>query len=68
MKDILFSPLLHTFFHQWLIEQRNASHHTIISYRDTWRLFLRYVAARKGKPVSALGLPDLTATEVLARF
>lgn len=58
--------LLHTFFHGWLVEQRNASRHTVISYRDAWRLFLRYVAARKRRPVAKLQLSDLTATEVLA--
>jgi site-specific recombinase XerD len=66
MKQTAFPHLLHAFFHQWLIEQRNTSHHTIISYRDTWRLFLRHVAARKSKPVSSLDLSDLTAAEVLA--
>jgi site-specific recombinase XerD len=58
--------LLHAFFHGWLVEQRNASRHTVISYRDTWRLFLRYVAASRQKPVAKLQLPDLTGTEVLA--
>jgi site-specific recombinase XerD len=65
MKETPFPHLLHAFFHQWLGEQRNASHHTVISYRDTWRLFLRHVAAPKSKPVSTLGLSDLTAAEVL---
>jgi integrase/recombinase XerC len=58
--------LLHTFFHGWLVEQRNASQHTVISYRDTWRLFLRYVAASKRTTVGKLQLADLTATDVLA--
>jgi integrase/recombinase XerC len=58
--------LLHTFFHGWLLEQRNASRHTVISYRDTWRLFLRYVAASRRRPVARLRLQDLTATDVLA--
>jgi site-specific recombinase XerD len=58
--------LLHTFFHSWLVEQRNASQHTVISYRDTWRLFLRYVAASKRTTVGKLQLADLTATDVLA--
>jgi len=58
--------LLHAFFHDWLVEQRNASRHTVISYRDTWRLFLRYVAASQSRPVAKLQLQDLTATDVLA--
>jgi site-specific recombinase XerD len=66
MKLPPFHGLLHAFFHHWLVEQRNASHHTVISYRDTWRLFLRYVSAAKRKPVARLDLADLTATEVLA--
>lgn len=57
---------LHAFFHQWLSEQRNASRHTVTSYRDTWRLFLRYVSTFKKKPVARLELADLTANEVLA--
>jgi site-specific recombinase XerD len=58
--------LLHTFFHGWLVDQRNASQHTVISYRDTWRLFLRYVAASKRTTVGKLQLADLTAMDVLA--
>jgi len=58
--------LLHTFFHGWLVEQRNASRHTVISYRDAWRLFLRFVAARKSRSVAKLQLQDLTAADVLA--
>jgi integrase/recombinase XerC len=60
-----FPALLRTFFHEWLAEQRNASIHTIRSYRDTWRLFLRFVAERKGGVVQ-ITLADLTASEVRA--
>jgi site-specific recombinase XerD len=57
---------LHAFFHEWLGEQRNCSRHTVLSYRDTWRLYLRFVAGLRRRPVSALTLADLTADEVLA--
>lgn len=57
---------LHAFFHQWLAQQRNLSHHTVLSYRDTWRLFLQFVANRKRRSVSDLTMEDLTADEVLA--
>lgn len=57
---------LHAFFHEWLGQQRNCSRHTILSYRDTWRLYLRFVAERQELPVSALKFPDLTPEEVLA--
>ena len=65
MKEFPFPQLLHSFFHEWLIQQRNVSHHTVLSYRDTWRLFLRFVAAQKKKSVAKLGRNDLTAVEVL---
>jgi site-specific recombinase XerD len=66
MKQIPFPQLLHAFFHDWLVQQRNVSHHTVLSYRDSWRLFLRFVAAQKKKSVAKLGMNDLTAVEVLA--
>jgi site-specific recombinase XerD len=58
--------LLHAFFHEWLVEQRNASHRTVLAYRDAWRLFLRFVAQRRNKPVAAFDLEHLTGAEVLA--
>ena len=61
-----FPKLLHTFFYEWMVQQRNASVHTVRSYRDTWRLFLKFVACRRKKTVAQLTLADLTATEVKA--
>src|SRR5271165_2391372 len=61
-----FPALLRAFFYEWLAEQRNASIHTVRSYRDTWRLFLRFVAERKGRRVAQISLADLTASEVSA--
>jgi site-specific recombinase XerD len=60
-----FPTLLYDFFHHWLLEQRNASHHTVLAYRDSWRLFLRFVADRKKQPVAALSWSDLTAAGIL---
>jgi len=62
----VFPQLLHSFFHDWIGAQRNASRHTILSYRDSWRLFLRFVADRSQRSVARLGLADLTATQVVA--
>lgn len=59
-----FPRLLHTFFYEWMVQQRNASTHTVRSYRDTWRLFLRFVARRCKRTVAQLVLADLTASEV----
>ena len=61
-----FAQLLHTFFHDWLMTQRGTSRHTVLAYRDAWRLFLRFVAARVQRPVAHLALDHLTAAEVLA--
>lgn len=61
-----FPHLIRAFFYEWLVEQRNASIHTVRSYRDAWRLFLRFVAQRSGKKVAMITLTDLTAGEVIA--
>ena len=66
MKVATVAYWLHAFFHEWLAQQRNLSHHTVLSYRDTWRLFLRFVAARRRRSVSDLAIEHLTAEEVLA--
>lgn len=61
-----FPGLLHAFFYERLVQQRNVSAHTVRSYRDTWRLFLRFVAARHKRAVAQLTLAELTASEVSA--
>ncbi len=61
-----FPALLRAFFCEWLVEQRNASANTIRSYRDAWRLFLRFVAQRHHRTVAQLRLEELTAEEVRA--
>jgi integrase/recombinase XerC len=61
-----FPGLLHAFFYDRLVQQRNVSAHTVRSYRDTWRLFLRFVAARHKRTVAHLTLAELTASEVAA--
>lgn len=60
------APTLQTFFTDRLIRQRNASPHTITSYRDTWRLLLAFTAERTGRPPSELDLADLDASLVAA--
>ena len=61
-----FPGLLHAFFYERLVQQCNVSAHTVRSYRDTWRLFLRFVAARRKRAVACLTLTELTAAEVAA--
>lgn len=56
------APTLQAFFTERLVAQRQASPHTIASYRDTMRLLLQFAQARTGKAPSQLDLPDLDAT------
>ena len=57
---------LRGFFADHLPRVRGSSPHTILSYRDTLVLFLRFVAARRKRSVSQLDLGDLDPAEVLA--
>jgi site-specific recombinase XerD len=66
MKADVLAPLLHAFFHEWMGKQRNLSRHTVCSYRDTWKLFLRFASERKRRKVAELTLTDLQAGDVLA--
>ena len=55
------APVLQTFFTERLIQQRNASPHTIASYRDTFRLLLAFAQERTGKAPYQLDIADLDA-------
>jgi site-specific recombinase XerD len=66
MKLNSLASLLHAFFHEWMGKQRNLSHHTVCSYRDTWKLFLQFTSSRTRRAVAQLSLADLQASEVLA--
>jgi site-specific recombinase XerD len=56
-----FALLLESYFTQRLIKQRQASPHTIASYRDTFCLFLRFVQQHLKKLPSQLELADVDA-------
>ena len=62
-----FPRLLAAFFTQRLMQQRQASPHTIASYRDTFRLLVRYAERELGKPPTELALDDLD-TDFLGAF
>ena len=55
------APLLQAFFTDRLAAQRHASPHTVLSYRDAFRLLLDYAANTTGKAPSALDIADLDA-------
>ena len=57
---------LQSFFTDRLTSQRQASAHTIASYRDTLRLFLQFMHRRTGKSPSRLDWADLNAAAVSA--
>ena len=57
----LLAPTLEAFFSQRLITQKNASPHTVASYRDCLRLLLNFVHETTGTQPSKLRLDDLDA-------
>jgi site-specific recombinase XerC len=58
--------LLESFFTQRLMNQKQASPHTIRSYRDTFRLLLRFTRRRLAKPPSHLAFEEIDAPLVTA--
>src|SRR6266568_4085452 len=58
------APTLQAFFTNRLATQRRASATTVAAYRDTFRLLLRFVAARVSKPPSKLDVADLNAETI----
>ena len=56
-----FPGVLQAFFTDRLIHQRQASPHTIASYRDTFRLLLKFASERLRKKPSSLAIDDLDA-------
>ena len=60
-----FPTLLEGFFTQRLMRQRQASAHTIASYRDTFRLLLQFAQKRLRRAPSMLALEDIDASLVV---
>jgi integrase/recombinase XerD len=60
------AQLLKQYFYSFLINQRRLSKHTINAYRDTFRVFLPYVALQQHKCVTALCLADINAPVVIS--
>jgi site-specific recombinase XerD len=61
-----FPTLLEAFFTKRLMQQRQASGHTIASYRDTFRLLLQFAQKHLRKAPSTLNLEDIDAPLVVA--
>ena len=61
-----FSALLQAFFTRRLMQQRRASVHTIASYRDSFRLLLRFARQRLGVAPQELAFEQVDAPLVAA--
>ena len=57
MSDL--APILQGFFRVKLMQHKDASPHTISSYRDTWRLLLHYAQQVTGTPPEKMRLAQL---------
>jgi site-specific recombinase XerD len=66
MTPTTLAPLLQRFFTQRLMQQRQASPHTISSYRDTFRQFLKFVQQRLRKTPSRLTFGEIDAPLIVA--
>jgi site-specific recombinase XerD len=60
------APLLERYFTQRLMQQRQASPHTISSYRDTFRQFLKFTQKHLHKPPSRLNFDEIDAPLITA--
>jgi site-specific recombinase XerD len=60
------APFLQSFFTSRLLRQMQVSSHTISSYRDTFRLLLRFLDKRLRKPPSSLLLEEIEAPLIVA--
>lgn len=65
MSTPTFPLMLERFFTQRLMQQRQASAHTIASYRDTFRLLLKFMQKRLRKAPCALSLEDVDTRIVI---
>jgi site-specific recombinase XerD len=61
---IHIAPLLQSFFTKRLIQEKQVSHHTIASYRDTFRLLLKFLSKKLRKAPSRLSLEELDAKTI----
>ncbi|HZJ99159.1 MAG TPA: site-specific integrase [Tissierellaceae bacterium] len=60
MKPTNFAVHLTTFLSEYLIIQKNASRNTITSYRDTFKLLIRYCQEHRNISVEKLTMDMLT--------
>jgi integrase/recombinase XerD len=61
------APFVRSFFEDHLVCHRNASPHTIASYRDALKLFLQFTEAHLKKPATRLLVTDISE-EIVSSF
>jgi len=62
----LLARTLRDFFAHHLPKLRGVSPHTVLSYRDSLLLLLRFLSSHRGLPVAHLDLRDLGTAEIMA--
>lgn len=60
------APLVQAFFAEHLLNQKHASARTVAAYRDTFRLFLRFIHAANSVELATFTVADLDAPIILA--
>ena len=65
MKKIDFADCIESFFSSYLVEQRNASPATIVSYSEALTLLVRFVEQETGKSPEKQELSDLSYNMIL---
>lgn len=58
--------LVQSFFVEYLLNQKHASPRTLATYRDAFRLLLRFIHETKGTQPATLNIADLDAPIILA--
>ena len=64
MKNKPIGPIVYSFFEDYLKCQKGLRPSTVKSYRDTLRLFLKFVAVEAHRKITQLSLCDITAEHV----
>ena len=65
MKTTDFARYLSTFLTDYLPKQRNTSQNTIRSYRDCFKLLLKFFESEKGISIDRIAMKDINRTLVL---
>jgi len=61
------APFVQRFFHDYLAAQKGLSSNTVLAYRDSLKLFIRFSSEHLGKPVDKLIIEDFDQ-ELVVKF